>query len=259
MIYSEKGGFRNATRSSEDAGLKAVLLVGGMGTRLRTVIDSTPKSLAPIGNRPFLELLVRQLAHQGIGRVVMCTGYLADQIEGAFGDGSAFGITIEYSREQHALGTAGAVKFAQRLLEGLPYFVVMNGDSFLDIDFDRLIQAHRFHRGLATIAVVSVENAARYGTVRVNSDNKITEFCEKTGHDCAGLINGGMYLFNSAILDHIPSGPASLERDVFPNILTLGVYAMKHEGMFIDIGTPADYSHARLLFGVGEQVERPKT
>ncbi len=111
----------------------------------------------------------------------MCTGYLADQIEGEFGDGSGLGVTIEYSKEPEALGTAGAVKFAERFLQGVPDFLVMNGDSFLEFDLNQLIQLHRTHGGLATMAVVSVENAGRYGTVHVDSGNRVTEFCEKTG------------------------------------------------------------------------------
>lgn len=250
MDSSDTERDRPVIRSSEPA-LKAVLLVGGLGTRLRPVVHSAPKSLAPIGDRPFLELLVRQLASQGIRRLVLCTGYLADQIETVFGDGSEFGVTIEYSREPRALGTAGAVKFAQSLLSDVSFFLAMNGDSFLKVDFNALVEAHRLHRGLATLAVVSVGNASRYGTVHINSQNRIVEFCEKTGHDSPGLINGGVYVFSSKILDHIPSGPASLEKDIFPNILSHGVYAIQQKGTFIDIGTPADYEHAQALFEHG--------
>jgi len=240
-----------AVINSSDPAPKAVLLVGGLGTRLRPVVHSAPKSLAPIGDQPFLVLLVRQLANQGIKRLVLCTGYLANQIETVFGDGSEFGVTIEYSREPQALGTAGAIKFAQSLLDRLPYFLAMNGDSFLKVDFNELIAAHRMYDGLATLAVVSVSNASRYGTVRINSQNRIIEFCEKTGQDSPGLINGGVYVFSPKLLDHIPGGPSSLEKEVFPNILRHGVYAMEQEGTFIDIGTPADYEHAQTLFEHG--------
>ncbi len=226
---------------------KAVLLVGGLGTRLRAVVPSAPKPLAPVGNRPFLELLIRQLGSQGIRRLIMCTGYLADQIEGEFGDGSDLGVTIEYSKEPEALGTAGAVKFAERFLRGVPDFLVMNGDSFLELDLNHLIHLHRKRGGLATMAVVSVENAGRYGTVHVDSDNKVTEFCEKTGSDSPGLINAGVYVFSPAILELIPAGPVSLEKDVFPRLLDQGVYAAIEQGVFIDIGTPADYARAQEL------------
>ena len=226
---------------------KAVLLVGGLGTRLRVVVPSAPKPLAPVGNRPFLELLIRQLGSQGIRTLIMCTGYLADQIEGEFGDGSGLGVTIEYSKEPEPLGTAGAVKFAERLLQGVPDFVVMNGDSFLELDLNQLIQLHRTHGGLSTMAVVSVENAGRYGTVHVDSGNRVTEFCEKTGSDSPGLINAGVYVFSAAILELIPAGPVSLEKDVFPTLLDQGVHAARQHGVFIDIGTPADYARAQEL------------
>jgi NDP-sugar pyrophosphorylase family protein len=226
---------------------KAVLLVGGLGTRLRTVIPSTPKPLAPVGNRPFLELLIQQLGSQGIRSLIMCTGYLADQIEDEFGDGSGLGVTIEYSKEPEVLGTAGAVKFAEKFLQGVPDFLVMNGDSFLELDLNQLIQRHRTHGGLATMAVVSVENAGRYGTVQVDSGNKVTAFCEKTGGEDPGLINAGVYVFSPAILGLIPAGPVSLEKNVFPRLLDRGVYAAREQGVFIDIGTPVDYAHAQEL------------
>jgi len=227
--------------------IKAVLLVGGLGTRLRTVVPSAPKPLAPVGSRPFLELLIRQLGSQGIRSLIMCTGYLADQIESEFGKGSGLGVTIEYSKEPEALGTAGAVKFAERFLQGAPDFLVMNGDSFLELDLNQLIQLHRTHGGLATMAVVSVENAGRYGTVHLDSDNKVTAFCEKTGSDSPGLINAGVYVFSPAILGLIPAGPVSLEKDIFPKLLGEEVYASREQGVFIDIGTPADYAHAQEL------------
>jgi NDP-sugar pyrophosphorylase family protein len=227
---------------------KAVLLVGGMGTRLREAVPSTPKPLAPVGNRPFLELLIRQLVGQGIRHLVMCTGYLADRIESEFGDGRKLGATIEYSEEPEPLGTAGALKFAQRYLQTLPDFLVMNGDSFLEIDLCRLIQFHRTHGALATMAVVSVENAGRYGTIFADSSNKVTQFREKTGDNSPGLINAGVYVLSRDLFQHISDGPVSLEKDVFPELLTRGVYAVKQRGLFIDIGTPQDYMHAQQLF-----------
>jgi len=240
-------GDRRASSQMKTSDTKAVLLVGGLGKRLRTMVPSAPKPLAPVGNRPFLELLIRQLGSQGIGSLILCTGYLADQVEGEFGDGSGLGVSIEYAKEPEPLGTAGAVKFAERFLEGVPDFLVMNGDSFLDLDLNRLIQLHRTHGGLATMAVVSVENSGRYGTVHLDSASKVTAFCEKTGSDSPGLINAGIYVFSPAILDLIPAGPVSLENDVFPRLLDQGVYAARQQGVFIDIGTPADYARAQEL------------
>lgn len=228
--------------------VKAVVLAGGLGTRLRSVVPSKPKVLASIGERSFLELLVRQLRSQGIQRLVMCTGYMADQIESEFGDGSQWGISIEYSREEKPLGTAGAVKLAQSHLSDCPEFFVLNGDSFLEIDFRNFLAFHRKNAGaIASMGVLRVENASRYGTVQVDSNSRVSGFAEKTGSELPGLVNGGVYVFNQAVLQRMPEGPASLEKDVFPRLLDEGVYAQEQHGMFIDIGTPADYERAQEL------------
>jgi NDP-sugar pyrophosphorylase family protein len=225
--------------------MKAVLLVGGLGTRLKSVVPTLPKPLASVGGRPFLELLARQLGTQGIRKLVMCTGYLAEHIEAAFGNGGGLGVALEYSKETISLGTAGAVKLAQRFVLHEPEFLVLYGDSFLEIEFNKLIEFHRKHGGLATIAVMFVEDASRYGTVQVDAHNRILNFEEKTGQNAPGIINAGVYVFDSAILAQIPDGPASLERDVFPQILEQGIYAAEQNGIFIDIGTPEDYARAK--------------
>src|SRR5579863_3593653 len=121
----------------------AVLLVGGMGTRLRSVVPSMPKPLASVGHQSFLELLVKQLRSQGVRHILMCTGYLADQVESEFGDGGEWGMAIEYSQEATPLGTAGAIKLARDQLKGAAEFLVMNGDSFLDLDLGELFRFHR--------------------------------------------------------------------------------------------------------------------
>lgn len=231
--------------ASEDT--PAVLLVGGLGTRLRPVLPSTPKPLARIGNVSFLELLVLQLRSQGIRRMVMCTGHLADQVEQEFGDGRKWGAAIEYSKEPRPLGTAGAVKFAERHLKQDSDFLVMNGDSFLELDLRQLIRFHREHGGLISMAVREVPDAARYGTVHVDANHRIVGFSEKTGAQVPGLINGGVYVFNRAILEQMPQGSASLEKDIFPRLRESGAYALEQHGMFIDIGTPEDYARAQAL------------
>jgi D-glycero-alpha-D-manno-heptose 1-phosphate guanylyltransferase len=225
--------------------MKAILLVGGLGTRLKSVVPSSPKALASVGERPFLQLLVRQLSTQGIRELVMCTGYLAGQIEEAFGDGSELGVTIEYSEESVPLGTAGGLKLAQRYVQHESEFLVLNGDSFLEIDFSELFDLHRRHGGLATMAAVHVENAGRYGTVQVGTGGRITGFVEKTGQNSPGIINAGVYVFSRAVLAQVPDGPASLERDVFPLLLEQGIYGLEQRGVFIDIGIPEDYARAQ--------------
>jgi D-glycero-alpha-D-manno-heptose 1-phosphate guanylyltransferase len=227
--------------------IPAVLLVGGKGTRLRSVLPSTPKPLASVGDRSFLELLVRQLRWQGIRHVVMCTGYLADQIELEFKDGHTWGVAIAYSRESSPMGTAGAIKQAEDHLREASEFLVLNGDSFLEVDLARLIQFHREHQAVASIAAVSVNNASRYGTITVEVDGRVVCFTEKSGCEQPGLINGGVYVLSRSALGYFPEGPASLERDVFPLLLNRGLFAAEQNGIFIDIGTPNDYRTAQKI------------
>jgi NDP-sugar pyrophosphorylase family protein len=225
--------------------VKAVLLVGGLGSRLKSVVPSTPKPLASIGETPFLDLLVRELRMQGIQRLVMCTGHLAEQIESRFADGHEWGVSIEYSREQTPLGTGGAIKLAQRYLRDSSDFLVLNGDSFLKMNFREFVTFHRSHSGAATMAVVQVEDASRYGTVTVDGHGRVRSFAEKTGSHTPGLVNGGVYALRQTIWPCIPDGPASLEREVFPRLLEQGLYTQPQSGMFIDIGTPEDYQRAQ--------------
>lgn len=227
--------------------IPAVLLVGGMGTRLQSLLPSTPKPLAPVGELPFLELLVLQLRAQGIRHMVMCTGHRAKQVEQEFGDGKKWSVTIEYSREARPLGTAGALKLAESFLRSTSDFLVMNGDSFLEFHYPELLRFHRRHGGVATIAVRSVPNASRYGAVQFDADYRVTGFCEKKSSRAPGMVNGGVYLFRRDVLKYLPNGPASLETDVFPNLLDHGVYAAEQKGIFIDIGTPDDYARAQSL------------
>jgi len=225
----------------------AVLLVGGLGTRLRSVISEKPKALAPIGDTPFLKVLLLELRSQGIERIVMCTGHFAEQIEEEFGDGSELGIAIEYSQELQPLGTAGAIKLAEKHLEDCREFIVLNGDSFLELDFKAFVRFHRESRSVATIALRKVSNAARYGTVEVDKDGKVCSFREKLGIEEPGLINGGIYIFEREVLSGLPEGASSLEKDVLPKLLERSVCGFQTNGLFIDIGTPEDYAKAQLL------------
>jgi D-glycero-alpha-D-manno-heptose 1-phosphate guanylyltransferase len=226
----------------------AVLLVGGMGTRLRSVVPNVPKPLAAVGNKSFLELLIRQLREQEIRRLVLCTGYRADQIEKQFGDGHDWGVVIQYSKELQPLGTAGAVKLAQPCLGDASEFLVMNGDSFMEVDFGRLARFHREHGAILSMVVRRVENASRYGTVQVAADQRVTGFREKQSAAASGIVNTGVYVFDRAVLRHIPEGPCSLEMDIFPKLLEHGVYALEQQGVFIDIGTPEDYARAQQIY-----------
>jgi NDP-sugar pyrophosphorylase family protein len=155
---------------------------------------------------------------------------------------------IEYSRETEALGTAGAIKLAAPYLKGVAEFLVMNGDSFVEIDFQRFIRFHREKNGLASVAIWEAKNSSRYGTVCMGENCRVTGFLEKTGNNSPGLINAGVYVFNHSVLESIPEGKISLERDLFPRLLDDGVYAQEQQGLFIDIGTPEDYARAQQLY-----------
>jgi NDP-sugar pyrophosphorylase family protein len=190
---------------------------------------------------------VLQLRAQGIRRLVMCTGFRAEQIEEELGDGSRWNVSIQYSKEMQPLGTAGAIKHAAGFLSAAPDFLALNGDSFLEMNFRELVCFHRQQGGLASIAVRRVADAARYGTVHVDELGRVVRFSEKMGIPEPGLINGGAYVFKREVLQLIPDGPASLEKDVLPVLLERGVYALEQKGLFIDIGTPEDYQRAQAL------------
>jgi NDP-sugar pyrophosphorylase family protein len=211
------------------------------------VVSSTPKPLASVGDRPFLEMLVRQLSSQGIRQLVFCTGYRAGEIEQKFGDGRAWNVTIEYSQELHPMGTAGAMKLSEPLVRSSSDFLVMNGDSLMEMDFHRLVRFHRASNGIATMAVFRTANEKRYGSVKVTQEGRVTGFAEKCDHGPLGFVNAGVYVFSPGIFDYLPNGTASLEEDIFPRLLDHGVYALEQHGMFIDIGTPDDYARAQQL------------
>ena len=177
----------------------------------------------------------------------MCTGYMGATIQNEFGDGRAWDVEIEYSNESSPLGTAGALNLAESHLAGESHFLVMNGDSFVEVDFSHLIGFHLERRGFASLVVGQVQNASRFGTVQLDSRSRVTGFLEKTGCIGPGKINAGVYIFNQDLFEHIPEGPCSLEREVFPQVLDRGIYAVEQQGLFIDIGTPEDYARAQQL------------
>jgi D-glycero-alpha-D-manno-heptose 1-phosphate guanylyltransferase len=219
--------------------LKAIILVGGQGLRLREVIADVPKPMAPVAGRPFLEYLVLQLKRYGIGEIVLATGYKSEVVKACFGDGSRWAMRIDYSEEQEPLGTGGALKIAATMVDD-DSFLLMNGDSFLDVDLDGLIGFHRDHSAVATLSLIKKEDAGRYGSVIVDNNGVIQSFTEK-GIVSAGLINGGVYCLDRGIVRHIGDGTISLERDVLPGLTGNGLYGMITGGFFKDIGIPADY------------------
>jgi NDP-sugar pyrophosphorylase family protein len=236
--------------------LQAVILCGGLGTRLSRSLPSLPKSLAPIAGRPFLDYLLNHLATAGIREIVLCTGHLGKRVEAEYAMGARWGLSIAYSAESSPLGTAGALKQAASLIRSNPFFL-LNGDSFLDLDFDRLLAQHHATDAVATISLAQIASPLRYGAITLHSNGAVETFAEKpTGigkpAPSGTLINAGVYALNRDILDDIPAAPpaVSFEHDTLPSLIGRGLFGFVSNGFFIDIGVPDDYQRA--------QIEMPK-
>lgn len=234
----------------ELADVTAAILAGGLGNRLRSVVADRPKVLADIRGRPFLAYLLDQLVAEGIGDVVLCTGYLGDQIEAVFGK-SYRSLRLSYSQESVPLGTAGALRLALPLFKSNPV-LVMNGDSFCEANLKSFWVWHWTRRANATLLLTKISDTRRYGRVQPGADGTVTYFEEKGSGNEPGWINAGIYLFDPHLLLEIPAnGTVSLEREVFPAWVGRGLYGFQTEARFLDIGTPEAYASAELFFAGG--------
>ncbi|MBM3819550.1 MAG: NDP-sugar synthase [Acidimicrobiia bacterium] len=226
--------------------MKAILLAGGKGTRLRPLTIHTPKPIVPIFNRPFLHYQLDLLKRvPEIDEVILSLNYQPRRIEEIFGDGSDAGISIRYVVEPAPLGTAGAVKYAgDRLTESV---VVFNGDVLTQIDLAAVIALHRERRARATIVLTPVENPAAYGLVETDAGGNVTRFLEKPTPEeiTTNHVNAGIYVLEPDTFDRIPSEVAwSIERSYFPSLVERGetFVAYVYDGYWIDIGTPEKYA-----------------
>jgi NDP-sugar pyrophosphorylase family protein len=227
--------------------VNAVLLVGGFGTRLRPLTEWRPKALLPIANRPYLEIMVDHLRGQGVTRVVMSCGHLADAIRDHFGDGRGAGVQVDYAIEDEPLGTGGAIAFAARGIEET--FIACNGDVLGELDVRSLVDHHRSHAAAGTIALTSVDDPSRYGVVVTDDDGAVQAFVEKPppGTVAADTINAGTYVLEPHVLELVPPGRmVSVEREVFPQLVGRGLHAVPGHGSWRDIGTPESYLAANL-------------
>jgi D-glycero-alpha-D-manno-heptose 1-phosphate guanylyltransferase len=227
--------------------IDAIILAGGRGTRLREVVADRPKVLATVKERPFLTRLLDQLAAARIESVVLSTGYMADQIESVIGDryGS---MSVHYSREREPLGTAGGLRLAIGKTASDPVFA-LNGDSFCAVDFNQFYEFHRARKARATLVLTHVEDASRFGRVETDNEGAVTSFEEKRGASSPGWVSAGVYCLTRSVLENLPAGKAlSIERDVFPKLTGLGLWAFRGGGAFIDIGTPQSYGEAQNFF-----------
>ncbi|MBI4330656.1 MAG: NDP-sugar synthase [Chloroflexi bacterium] len=229
--------------------MKAVILVGGKGTRMRPLTCSIPKVVVPVLNRPLLEHTLRSLGRQGIGDIVLAVGYLPEVVQERIGDGSQLGIRITYVIEQEPLGTSGAVKNAQKYLDE-PFFV-FNGDMLTGIDLTAMMEAHRKVKPKVTMALIPVDNPTIYGVVETNKPGMITRFVEKPTWDqvTTNMINAGIYIVEPEVLRLIPAGVFSMfEHNVFPKLLEMGepLLAYPSDAYWIDVGAPDKYLKANL-------------
>lgn len=224
---------------------KAVLLVGGRGTRLKPLTDKLPKALLKIQGKTITEHLFDLLKKYGIREVILCTGYLKDKIKEYFGDGSNFGMSVTYVEENEPLGTAGPLKLAKKYLNAS--FIVSNGDELKDINIPRMFRLHKRKNALATIALTTVDDPSSYGVARLDG-SRIVEFVEKPKKEDtpSNLINAGFYILEPEAIDMIPDGLSMLEKDIFPKLARMGrLRGFPFAGQWFDIGNIERYKTAK--------------
>lgn len=224
---------------------EAIILAGGFGTRLSSVVNDLPKSMAPVNGRPFLDYQLDYLDVFGVERVILSVGHLHEKIMEHYGDRYK-NIRIEYSIETEPLGTGGGLKKAMELAEG-PLVIAMNGDTFYEIDFIKFLHIHRGKESKLSIILREVEDVSRFGAIERDEERRITGFFEKNVKSGKGLINGGIYIINKRFFEsqNLPE-KFSLEKDFFEKIYkTEKIYGVLCRQYFIDIGIPEDYAKAQ--------------
>ena len=230
--------------------MKALILAGGFGTRLRPLTLTRPKHLLPIANRPHVEHVFDLLARHSVEEVVLLTSYLASAFDDTVARARARGVHVEVPHGEEPLGTAGAVKYAQGVV-GDDTFLAFNGDVLTEVDLERLVAWHRERAAEVTILLTPVEDPSAYGVVPTDRDGRVRGFIEKPppGQAPTNLINAGVYVFEPSILDEVPEGEVwSAERQLFPGLVAQDrrVYALGSTSYWMDIGTPAKYLQANL-------------
>ena len=230
--------------------MRAVVLVGGEGTRLRPLTSDTPKQMLPIAGIPMIEWVVGHLASHGIDDVVLSMGYRPDAFRAAYPDGRCAGARLTYAVEPELLDTAGAIKFAATEAGVATTFLVINGDVLTELDLAALIAFHRERDARATISLTPVDDPSRFGVVPTDPAGRVTAFIEKPPPDEAptNLINAGTYVLEPDVLDLIPGGRrVSIERETFPQLVeSRALYALASDAYWLDTGTPAAYVQANV-------------
>jgi mannose-1-phosphate guanylyltransferase len=236
---------------------QAVILVGGAGTRLRPLTDTRPKPMMPLVDRPFVAHQLDLLRRHGVTDVIFSCGYRPDALRAHFGEGESAGVRLRYVVDPEPLGTAGAMKNAEGLLDGSP-FLVLNGDILTDLDLSAVMEAHARTGAAGTVVLTPVEDPSAFGLVRLHDDHSVEAFVEKPSPQELRpgepfRINAGTYLLDPSVLDDIPAGRAvSVEREVFPSLAEAGaLFGFPSDAYWRDIGTPASYlaAHHDVLSG----------
>lgn len=232
--------------------LTAVIIAGGLGTRLGNALGDIPKALAPVAGQPFISHLLDQLAQAGLKRAVLCTGHGGDLLEDFVAAGGQ-PLELSCSREPEPLGTGGALRRALPMIEG-GVVLAMNGDSYVDTGLADIIDRYCSSASAAAMVLVATPDTSRFGSVAVDANSQVTEFIEKRAGGGPGLINGGIYLLSRQFLSAIPAArPVSLEREVFPAWIGKGLEGYPVDADFIDIGTPESLARAEDFFARRER------
>lgn len=225
--------------------MQALILAGGEGTRLRPLTSTVPKPVVPLVDRPFITYMLEWLRGHDVDDVVISCGFMASGVRNVLGDGSALGIRLRYAEEPEPRGTAGAIKFAEPLLD--ESFLVLNGDVLTDLDLSGQLAQHASTGARATIALAAVEDPSAYGLVRLTEERAVRQFVEKPSSDLieTNLINAGAYVLSRDILALVPEDRnVSIEREVFPELIGDGLFGYPASGYWLDIGTPDRYLQA---------------
>ncbi|MCK5025399.1 MAG: nucleotidyltransferase family protein [Nanoarchaeota archaeon] len=222
----------------------AIILAGGKGTRLRPLTDFTPKPLLPVNGKPIIEHIIDNLKRGGVKHIILSVGYKADKIKDYFGDGSAFGVKIDYCIEDTPLGTGGAIKLASRGI--VRSFIALNGDNLADFDYDKMYEVHRRNNARITMALYPVEDVTQFGIVKLDGEI-IVEFIDKPQIEEApsNLNNAGAYIIEQGVLDMLPEGMCSIEKDCFEKLAVEGViFAYSHEDQWFPTDNIEKYNNA---------------
>ncbi len=226
--------------------MQALILAGGEGTRLRPLTSTIPKPVVPLVDRPFIVYMLQWLRSHGVDDVILLCGFMSEEVKEVLGDGGDLDMRIRYVEEPRPLGTGGALRFAESLLDDR--FFMLNGDVLTDIDLTAQLAQHELTGASATLALIAVDDPTAYGLVRRNSDLSVREFVEKPSPDAidTNLISAGAYILDRDVLEIMaPAGETiSIERDVFPKLVRAGLYGYEASGYWLDIGTPERYLQA---------------